>query len=142
MTQWQLKSRRRITGGLLRKHMKKKRYQRGRDFVPAHVAETKRTKLRTKGGGQKTMMRAANTANISIAGKSQKTKILNVAENPADSQFVRRNIVTKGAIIETELGKARVTSRPGQNGVVNAVLVESTPKASSSREEKPTKNKA
>lgn len=123
MAQWQLKSKRRVTGGLLRKHMKKKRYQRGRDFIPAHVAETKRTKLRTKGGGQKVMLRAVNIANISVDGKTQKTKILSVSENGADSQFVRRNIVTKGAIIETELGKARVTSRPGQNGVVNAVLI-------------------
>ena len=134
MTQWQLKSRRRITGGLLRKHMKKKRYQRGRDFVPAHVAETKRTKLRTKGGGQKIMVRATNTANIVISEKYQKAKIISVVENKADSQFVRRNIITKGAIINTDLGKARVTSRPGQDGVVNAVLVE--PKAESKEKAK------
>jgi small subunit ribosomal protein S8e len=37
---------------------------------------------------------------------------------------VRRNIVTKGAIIETDAGQARVVSRPGQDGQVNAVLLE------------------
>ncbi|MDI6721795.1 MAG: 30S ribosomal protein S8e [Candidatus Aenigmarchaeota archaeon] len=124
MTKWQLRSKRKITGGLLRRHMKKKRYQRGRDFVPVHVAETKKRKLRAKGGGEKISLLAANVANVVIGGKFQKAKIVRVIENKADSQFVRRNIITKGAIIETDAGKARVTSRPGQDGVVNAVLLQ------------------
>lgn len=124
MTQWQLKSGRKVTGGLLKKSSKKTKMQRGRDFVPTFVAEAKRRKLRTKGGGLKIMALAANVANISVKGKMQKTKILSVEKNAADSQFVRRNIVTKGAIVKTELGLARVTSRPGQHGVVNAVMIE------------------
>lgn len=124
MTKWNLKSNRKITGGLLKRHMKKKRYQRGRDFVPTHLGETKRRAIRTRGGNQKMMTLAANVANVAVGKEIKKAKILTVKENPADSQFVRRNIITRGAIIETELGKARVTSRPGQTGVINAVLVE------------------
>ncbi|MBI4018121.1 MAG: 30S ribosomal protein S8e [Candidatus Aenigmarchaeota archaeon] len=124
MTQWQRRSGRKTTGGLLKRHSKKKKYQRGRDFVPAHVAAVKARKIRTKGGGEKLMMLGSDVANVIVKGKAQKAKILTVAENAADSQFVRRNIITKGSIIQTELGKARVTSRPGQHGVVNAVLVE------------------
>ena len=60
----------------------------------------------------------------SKTGKSSKVKIKSVVENPADMHFVRRNIITKGAIIETEKGKAKVTSRPSQDGIVNAVLIE------------------
>jgi small subunit ribosomal protein S8e len=45
-------------------------------------------------------------------------------ENPANPHYVRRNIITKGAVIKTELGNAKVTSRPGQDGVVNAALIE------------------
>ncbi|MCX6816097.1 MAG: 30S ribosomal protein S8e [Candidatus Aenigmarchaeota archaeon] len=123
MAQWQLKSKRKITGGLLRRHMKKKRYQRGRDFVPTHIGVAKAKKQRVHGGAYKKMILVADTAFISVAGKIQKAKIITVKQNPADSQFVRRNIITKGAIIETDLGEARVTSRPGQYGVVNAVLV-------------------
>jgi small subunit ribosomal protein S8e len=52
-------------------------------------------------------------------------KILGVAKNPANKEYERRQVITKGALIKTELGLARVTSRPGQNGVVNAVLVKS-----------------
>jgi small subunit ribosomal protein S8e len=33
-------------------------------------------------------------------------------------------IVNKGAVIKTELGLARVVSRPSQDGIVNAVKIE------------------
>lgn len=119
-----MRSGKKPTGRLLKRIGKKKKYQRGRDYLPTHIAETKITKIRTKGGGKKLIALTTNIANVIIKGKSQKTKILSVTENPADSQFVRRNIITKGAIIQTELGKARVTSRPGQTGIVNAILIE------------------
>jgi len=123
MTKWQLRSKRKKTGGLLKKHSKKKRYQRARDYIPTHVDKPRIRIHRTKGGGEKVLALATDVANVVVDGKSQKTKILSVQENPADAQFVRRNIITKNAVIETELGPARVTSRPGQSGVVNAVLI-------------------
>ena len=55
--------------------------------------------------------------------KIEKLKITAVVENPANRHFVRRNIITKGTVIETEKGKARITSRPGQEGVINAILI-------------------
>ena len=57
-------------------------------------------------------------------GTTKKAKILTVKENPSNPHFVTRNIVTKSATVDTDLGLARVTSRPGQDGVVNAVLVQ------------------
>lgn len=129
MTKWILRSKRKVSGGLYNRSSKKKRAQRGRDFLPAHVAATKVRPKRTKGGGTKRVALGANRANVAADGKIAQTTILSVAGNAADSQFVRRNIITKGAIIETELGKARVTSRPGQDGVVNAVLIEAKKKA-------------
>ena|SRR3989338_4719647 len=136
MTKWQLSPKKKTTGGFIKKHGKKNRYERGRDFLPARVAETKIKAKRTLGGGEKRIALSANIANISVNGKFQKSKILSVVENAADSQFVRRNIITKGAVIQTELGKARVTSRPGQTGAINAVLVETAPKAPTAREGK------
>jgi small subunit ribosomal protein S8e len=50
-------------------------------------------------------------------------KMLNEIENNADVDLARRNILTKGAIIVTEQGKAKITSRPGQAGTVNGVLL-------------------
>ncbi|MCK5397870.1 MAG: 30S ribosomal protein S8e, partial [Thermoplasmata archaeon] len=57
-------------------------------------------------------------------GKSQHSRILTVTDNPANPNYVQRNIITKGALVETEIGVAKITSRPGQDSVVNAVLVE------------------
>jgi len=128
MTKWQLKSKRKITGGLLRSHSKKKRYQKGNDFLPVHVAQTKRRSMRMMGGKIKTSLLAADVANVIDGGKSRKAKITSVTQNSADSQFVRRNIITKGSVIQTELGSARVTSRPGQHGVINAVLMKEVKK--------------
>ena len=133
MTKWQMNSDRKKTGGALKRRGKKNRFQMGRDFLPAHIADRKVKRLRTLGGNEKAVVLSANIANVSVGGKIQKTKILSVLENSADSQFVRRNIITKGAVIETELGKAKVTSRPGQSGAVNAVLIE---KASASHGKK------
>jgi len=64
----------------------------------------------------------ANLSNTST-GKTERTKILRVVKNPANVDYDRRGIITKGTIIETQLGTARVVSRPGQNGVVNAILI-------------------
>jgi small subunit ribosomal protein S8e len=57
------------------------------------------------------------------SGKTEKTEILRVVRNPANVDYNRRGVITKGAEIETTLGLARVTSRPGNDGVINAVLV-------------------
>ena len=54
----------------------------------------------------------------------KKVKILTVKTNPADPNYVQRNIMNKGATITTEIGDAVVTSRPGQDGAINAVLLE------------------
>ncbi len=80
---------------------------------------------RMRGGDQKTSLRAAEYANVTdeSSGKTQKTKITRVLRNPANRDYERRGVITKGALIDTELGNARVTSRPSQDGVINALLV-------------------
>ena len=54
----------------------------------------------------------------------KKVKILTVKSNPSDPNYVQRNIMNKGATITTEIGDAIITSRPGQDGAINAVLLE------------------
>jgi small subunit ribosomal protein S8e len=127
MTKWNMKSKRKKTSGLLKRGQKKKKYQRGRDFLEATVGERKLKIKKVRGSGIKRILLSVNIANVIVDGKAQKTKILAVVDNKADSHFIRRNVVTKGAIINTNLGKARVTSRPGQEGNVNAILIEETP---------------
>ena len=124
MVQWHLKSKRKPTGGLLKKHRKKKKMDRGRDFIPTHIGERKMIKVRVRGGDEKFVLLSDQYANVSVNGEVKRVKILEVVKNPANPQFERHNVITKGAIIKTELGEARVTSRPGQDGVINAVLIE------------------
>ncbi|HDJ25717.1 MAG TPA: 30S ribosomal protein S8e, partial [Candidatus Bathyarchaeota archaeon] len=56
-------------------------------------------------------------------GETKTVDILRVVKNPANVDYDRRGVITKGTIIETPIGRAVVTSRPGQDGVVNAVLL-------------------
>lgn len=79
---------------------------------------------RMLGGNIKNRIISTNHINVAgQKGKMTKTEILNVIENKANPNLVRRNIITKGAIVETKLGKVRVTSRPGQEGSINGVLL-------------------
>lgn len=124
MTLWRLRSRRKLTGGILKPNRKKKRRDRGRDFIPCVIGKRKIKKKRARGGNEKLILLSDMYANVAFGNKVKKVKILNVVSNPSNPYLARQNIITKGCIIETELGKARVTSRPGQDGIINAVLIE------------------
>lgn len=56
-------------------------------------------------------------------GATQKTEITRVVRNSANVDYNRRGVITKGAEIETAMGLAKVTSRPGNDGIINAVLI-------------------
>jgi len=77
-----------------------------------------------RGKNTKTALKAIDFVNLATKGdKVKKTKILKVLENATNNDYQRRGIITKGAILETQEGKCRVVSRPGQSGTVNAVLI-------------------
>lgn len=117
---------RRPTGAKFIPHYKvKKKYHLGGEFIwPQLGEEEKRIKERTKGGNIKVKLKNIVFANVFDGKNYKKVKILDVVKNDAHPLYVRRKIITKGAIIKTEIGLAKVTSRPSQDGVVNAVLIE------------------
>jgi len=125
MALWQGKSKRKSTGGRLSLHRGKKRSEIGRELQQAKVGGITKKTARARGGGQKNRLLRVEQVSLTDlkSGKSSSTKILEVVENSANPNYVRQNIITKGSIIETEKGRAKVTSRPGQHGVVNAVLI-------------------
>jgi len=113
------------TGGRRRANHKKRKHELGNAPTETTVGEQKLKVVETRGGNTKVRAIEHDTATVATDdGETVSTAIENVAENDADPNYVRRNIITKGAIIETQEGDARVTSRPGQDGQVNAVLVE------------------
>ncbi len=116
------------TGGKKRPHRKvKRKYWMGRFPTFTRLDNTEQRRIiRVRGGNSKVRLKRAAYANVADPSTNsvKKVKILRVLETPANPQYVRSSIITKGTVIETEIGKAVVTSRPGQDGVVNAVLVE------------------
>ncbi len=79
---------------------------------------------KVRGKNQKTALKTIDFVNLAIPNsKVKKTKIVRVLENPTNNDYQRRGVITKGAILETEDGKCRVVSKPGQHGTVNAILV-------------------
>jgi small subunit ribosomal protein S8e len=110
----------------------KRAFEMGSDPTATFVGEPKLVKKRARGGGLKLRALAVKSVNITdpTTRRTEKTEIIRVLKNPANVDYQRRGVVTKGSIIETPLGQAKVTSRPGQDGIVNAVLVEKVERAS------------
>jgi small subunit ribosomal protein S8e len=90
------------------------------------VGEPKRKIYRKTGGNTMVRVMAANQVSINNpkTGKTTLGTIHSVVENASDPNYVRRNILVKGAVIETDKGRVRITSRPGKDGVINGVLLE------------------
>ena len=126
MAIWQGGSMRKKSGGRRAMAHKKRKFEIGREPVLTTIGDDKRKYVRVRAGQTRVRMLKANTANVTNpkTGKTAQATIKTVTGNPANINYVRRNILTKGAIIQTSAGKARVTSRPGQHGAINAVLVE------------------
>jgi len=124
---WQGRSRRKGTGGRLRPIRGKRRFEISRELQNATVGAGTVKRYRVRGGNEKLRILTAPTINVyDPATKSMKVaKIVTVRENPANPNYVQRNIITRGAILETDLGLVRVRSRPGQHGVLNGVRVPS-----------------
>jgi len=118
------RSKRKRTGGRRKPASKKSRHQLGREPAETTVGETRLQTIDSRGNESKTRALSTNVAQVSTGEETVEATIEGVVENESNINYVRRNIITKGAIIETSEGRARVTSRPGQTGQVNAVLVE------------------
>jgi len=125
---WQGRSTRKYTGGRIIHARGKKRFELGGEVANTHLGETIRKKVKTMGGKEKVRLLRDNIATVidPATKTARKVRIETVSGNPANIHYIRRNIVTKGAIIKTEIGNARVTNRPGQEGCINAVLIPST----------------
>ncbi len=125
MALWQGESQRSKTGRRIRYARGKRKFEIGRERHLTTIGENSYKKVRTKGNNRKMRAKTINIAYIidPKTNKTEKTEITSVIENKANIHYVRRNIINKGAIIDTKIGKARVTSRPGQTGSVNAILL-------------------
>jgi len=113
------------SGGRKKAHRGKRKFEQGSFPAETTIGEPKRKIARGRGGNGKIKILADKFACVTDpkGGKTEKVEITRVVKNPANIDYDRRGVITKGAVIETSLGLARVTSRPGQVGVINAVLI-------------------
>ncbi|MBX8631248.1 MAG: 30S ribosomal protein S8e [Thermoplasmata archaeon] len=125
MAIWNGRSRRKSTGGRYIQARKKRRYEVGRERQFTFLGEHSIKLYRTKGANSKSRVLSENFANVTDrkTGVTKKVKIVTVKQNPANPNYIQRNIMNKGAVIQTEIGLALITSRPGQHGMINAILL-------------------
>ena len=113
-----------ITGGM--RHPLKTRQKFDIDRYPneALMGEQETATRKTRGNNRKTALKTVSHVNLVLPDtKIKRTKIIRVLENQTNNDYKGRGVITKGAILETEDGKCKVVSRPGQNGMINAILV-------------------
>ncbi len=124
MAVWHKRSQTKKSGGKTRSYRKSRKYDIGSEFSEPQFGGSKVVFKETRGGNSKTVVRKAETANLAVDGEVKEVEIEAVEENPANPNFVRRSLLTKGTIVQTSEGKAEITSRPGQDGVINARAIE------------------
>ena len=112
-----------ITGG--RRHVLRSRRKYEIDRFPneALIGDQITITRKVRGKNIKTSIKTIDSVNLAIDSKGKRVKIIKVLENATNNDYQRRGVISKGAILETEEGKCRVVSRPGQHGTVNAIFV-------------------
>ena len=107
-----------ISGGRYIKQRKKKKYEITGQRTITKLGNTKRKTIKTRGGNKKTILLMEKFVNIN----GKRIEIKNVLETPSNKFLARQNIITKGTIVDTQLGKVKITNRPTQEGILNGVL--------------------
>ncbi|VVB76090.1 30S ribosomal protein S8e [Candidatus Tiddalikarchaeum anstoanum] len=111
------------SGKRYKKDRGKRKFELARPPSLTHVGEKVVRPFSVRGGNIKQRAVQLNEVTILEGKKKTKAKITSVTANPANRHFIRMAVITKGAIVETDKGKVKVTNRPGQEGHVQGILV-------------------
>lgn len=119
----QKRSQRKASGARYKMAPTKRTHQKGSAAARTTVGAVRKTTTRVKGGQEKNHLLAVDVVNVYdvAAKKHAKATIKNVSENAANRNFIRRNIITQGSVIETSIGNVKITNRPGQEGTLNGI---------------------
>jgi small subunit ribosomal protein S8e len=125
MAIWHRRSNRTSTGSRLRRFRSKRKFEMGRTPTETLMGETKRRTVDSRGKLKKTPALRIQYVNVTdqTKGVTSRAEIQDVEMNPANMDYQRRKVITRGTIIKTTKGRAMVTNRPGQDGILNAVLI-------------------
>ncbi len=125
MAIWHRRSNRTSTGSRLRRFRGKRKFEMGRTPTETLMGDTKRQKVDSRGKAKKTPALKIQFVNVTdpAKGTTFRAEIQDVESNPANMDYQRRKVITRGSIIKTTKGRAKVTNRPGQDGILNAILI-------------------
>jgi len=125
MAIWHRRSSRTATGSRLRRFRSKRKYEMGRTPTETLMGEAKRQTIDSRGKAKKTPALRIQFVNVTdpAKGTTFRAEIQDVESNPANMDYQRRKVITRGSIIKTTKGRAKVTNRPGQDGILNAILI-------------------
>ena len=112
-----------ITGGRRHPLRSRRKYEMDRYPNEPLLGEQVTVTRKVRGKNNKTGIKTIDSVNLAVDSKVKRVKIIRVLENGTNNDYQRRGVITKGAILETDEGKCRVVSRPGQNGTINAIPV-------------------
>lgn len=126
MAKTKVRSKRKVSGGRYQDYRKKKSFDVLNNPIHTKIDERSVKTVRAKGGHLKQKLMFADVINVydSKSKKFSKIKITGIVDNPANKNFIKRGIMTKGCIVKTEKGNVRITSRPGQVGSLDGILVQ------------------
>ena len=116
---------RKRTGGLI-KHTRSRRSDEKDTFSVDTLLGDHSVRIKSsRGGNIKVSLVTDNSVNVidKSTNTIKKTSINRVLKNPSNRDYERRGVITRGAILDTELGKVRVLSRPGQTGIIDGILI-------------------
>ena len=115
---------RKITGGIRHPLKTRQKFETDRYPNEALIGDQETSTRKTRGNNRKTALKTVSHVNLVLDNaKIKRSKIIRVLENQTNNDYQRRGVITKGAVIETEDGKCKVISRPGQCGIINAILL-------------------
>jgi len=113
------------SGGSFKQARSKRKFERGNLPSLTSIGSKVVKVLKMKSAGKKLRLERSECVNVfdKKSKKFIKVNLVRVVDNTANRNFVRANIITKGCVVETDKGNVKITNRPGQDGVLNGVLV-------------------
>ena len=124
MSFWQGRSHRKVSGSRYKNYRDKRKKELGRQDILTRVGEEKKTKkVRALGGNVVNKAVFLNEVNVSVGKKHKKAKIISIDENKASRHYKRMKVITKGAVVETDIGHVKITNRPSREGFANGILL-------------------
>ena len=114
------------SGAKLRRTLKKRMHELGRLPTFTKLGERQIKSVRVLGGNIKHKLQKEEKINAynPKTKKAEQATIKTVIDNKANKNFIRRNILTKGTLVDTDKGQVKITNRPGQEGTINGLLVQ------------------